>query len=314
MNEGVQKFHALTTSRLGGVGLILGTLMGIALSVKPMPNVASLGGWLLIASIPVFAGGLIEDLTHSVSAGLRLLLSLLSALFVWVVLDVGVSRTDIQWIDYFLVFKLFALALTMLVVSGFTHSVNLIDGFHGLSSGTMSLILVGLALFSIEYKDWTMVNLCFLMLAVNMGFFVWNWPFGKIFQGDSGAYFMGFWVIELGLLVVQRLPSMSPMAPLVLGFYPILETVFTMYRRKFVRSHPIGHPDALHLHTLIFRRLARKNALVAPLIWPLTAVNGLVALIFSQNTHALLIWMLVFTLIYTLVYARIVRFQKLWFY
>ena len=96
-DEGVQKFHALTTSRLGGVGLILGTLMGIGLSVKPMPNVASLGGWLLIASIPVFAGGLIEDLTHSVSAGLRLLLSLLSALFVWVVLDVGVTRTDIQW-------------------------------------------------------------------------------------------------------------------------------------------------------------------------------------------------------------------------
>jgi glutamyl-tRNA reductase len=31
-----------------------------------------------------------------------------------------------------------------------------------------------------------------------------------------------------------------------------------MYRRKFVRTHPINHPDALHLHTLIYRRLVLR--------------------------------------------------------
>lgn len=101
-DEGVQKFHTQTTSRLGGMGLIVGLFVSVALAVKSMPEVASLGGWLLIACIPVFAGGLIEDLTHRVSPGMRLVLAMASSLFVLFVLGIGVKHTDIFWIDYLL--------------------------------------------------------------------------------------------------------------------------------------------------------------------------------------------------------------------
>ena len=82
-----------------------------------------------------------------------------------------------------------------------------------------------------------------------LGFFVWNFPAGLIFLGDGGAY-------------LHRLPArraerpadrsatagVSPMFPLLLCAYPIFETIFTMYRRKFVRGVPTAaarrHPPA----------------------------------------------------------------------
>ncbi len=308
-DEGVQKFHTQTTSRLGGMGLIVGFFASIAFAVKTMSEVASLSGWLLIASIPVFAGGLIEDLTHRVSPGTRLVLAMASALFVLFVLDVGVSRTDIGWIDYLLQIQLIFFGLTVLVVSGFINATNIIDGFHGLASGTMALVLLGLAALAHQAADWVMVNLCLITFAVVMGFFFWNWPLGKIFLGDAGAYILGFWVIELGLLIVNRCTNFSPMAPLLVGFYPIVETLFSMYRRKFVRSHPMGHPDSLHLHTLLFRRVVGCNWRVAPYLWALTIVNVAVAYEFADNTNALLSFMFVFTAFYVLLYTKLVRFE-----
>lgn len=308
-DEGVQKFHTQTTSRLGGVGLIVGFFVAIALSVKTMPEVASLSGWLLIASLPVFVGGLVEDLTHRVSPSMRLGLAMASSLFVLFVLNVGVSKTDIFWIDHLLQMQPVYFGLTIVVVSGFINATNIIDGFHGLASGTISLVLLGLAALAAQSGDWALVNLCLLSCAVVLGFFGWNWPLGKIFLGDAGAYLLGFWTIELGLLVVNRCTSISPMAPLLVGLYPIVETLFSMYRRKFVRSHPMGHPDSLHLHTLLFRRVVSKNYEVAPNLWVLTVLNSLLAVYFASNTTLLLLVMLVFTFAYILLYAKLVRFK-----
>jgi len=142
-----------------------------------------------------------------------------------------------------------------------------------------------------------------------MGFFFWNWPLGKIFLGDAGAYILGFWVIQLGLLIVNRCTDLSPMAPLLVGLYPIVETLFSMYRRKFVRSHPMGHPDSLHLHTLLFRRVVSSNYKVAPYLWTLTLVNAVIAYEFADNTSALLGFMLGFAAFYVLLYTKLVRFE-----
>ena len=173
----------------------------------------------------------------------------------------------------------------------------------------MAIVLLGLAALAHQAADWSMVNLCLITFAVVMGFFFWNWPLGKIFLGDAGAYILGFWVIELGLMIVNRCINLSPMAPLLIGLYPIVETLFSMYRRKFVRSHPMGHPDCLHLHTLLFRRAVNSNYKVAPYFWILTIVNSVIAYEFADNTSALLVFIFVFAFFYVLLYTKLVRFS-----
>ncbi len=319
---GIQKFHTQSTSRLGGLGICFGVVCGVWLSSKYFPNDSLLGGWLLLASLPVFMGGLVEDLTHKVTPRVRLLLACLSSTFVYFVFQVGVTRTDIPFLDAALAFPAAALLLTMLVVAGFINAVNIIDGFHGLASGAVIIMLLGLAGLAWLANDGLVFRLCLVTATATLGFALWNWPLGKIFLGDGGAYLLGLWVVELGLLLPHRTLEISPMAPVLVGVYPLLETLYSMYRRKFVRSHPVNHPDALHLHTLIYRRLIfnpavdlnsedknKANAKVAIIVWWFVLVPVVCALVFYQHTNILLAQIAFFALAYGYLYQRLVQFK-----
>ena len=321
--SGIQKMHTKPTSRLGGVGIFLGLCAGVYLGKDVYPNDAILGFCLLLGALPVFTGGLIEDITHRVHPTTRLLTACLSSVLILWILHVGVTRTDIPPFDFLLHLPFFITMLTILVVSGFTNAINIIDGFHGLASGAVMIMLAGLTFLSYTVSDWSLLRLCLLTLIVILGFWVWNWPFGKIFLGDAGAYLIGFCVVELGLRLPHRSPEISPMAPVLIGIYPLVETVFSMYRRRYVRTHPLNHPDALHLHTMLYRRLfAPKgrvatslglknfaNAKVSVVLWILTALPTFFACLFSSNTLALLICMALFAYLYTFLYRRLVNFK-----
>jgi UDP-GlcNAc:undecaprenyl-phosphate GlcNAc-1-phosphate transferase len=112
------------------------------------------------------------------------------------------------------------------------------------------------------------------------------------------------------------------MAPVLVGVYPLLETIYSMYRRKFVRSHPINHPDALHLHTLIYRRLIlspalditsldknKANAKVAVVVWCFVAAPVVCAFVFRQQTEVLLGLIAFFAVAYVLFYKCLVAFK-----
>jgi hypothetical protein len=73
--EGIQKVHTQPTSRLGGVGIAMGLVMGTTY----VWTVQTHGGgqvdlllWLCLTALPVWLGGLAEDLTHKVGPSLRL--------------------------------------------------------------------------------------------------------------------------------------------------------------------------------------------------------------------------------------------------
>jgi UDP-N-acetylmuramyl pentapeptide phosphotransferase/UDP-N-acetylglucosamine-1-phosphate transferase len=140
--------------------------------------------------------------------------------------------------------------------------------------------------------------------------------------GDAGAYLIGFWVVELGILLAMRNPCISPMAPVVAGILPLIETLFSMYRRKVIRQHPVNHPDGLHLHTLVYRRLLfspqvhltptqknTANAQVAPYFWLPASAFTILACLFMQNTWAQLALMLTYLAIYTWLYRALVHFK-----
>lgn len=326
---GVQKFHVNPTSRLGGLGIMAGYLAALAMvlflkRIQAADLAPEIGLWygFALASLPVFVGGLYEDLTHRVDPTVRLLLSMLSAAMVYWVLGIGVFRTDVWPVDTLLSLPTATFFMSLLVVAGFTHSINIIDGFHGLASGSVAIMLLGLIALAWLCQDALVLYLGGALLLTTLGFFLLNWPLGKIFLGDAGAYLLGFWVVELGLLLVNRNPQISPMAPVVVGIFPLVETLFSMYRRKFVRQHPINHPDGLHLHTLIYKRVVanpgvlrapdemnRANSRVAPYFWLPSACFAALAVVFSANTGAQLVLMLAYFALYRWLYVRLVTLK-----
>jgi UDP-N-acetylmuramyl pentapeptide phosphotransferase/UDP-N-acetylglucosamine-1-phosphate transferase len=328
--SGPQKFHAKPTPRIGGIPIALGLAASTFIlgRLEWMSPFAAYGvGLLALAAVPAFAGGLAEDLTKRVGVLARLILTFCAAMIASLLLGATVERTGIAYFDYVLAWPIVALAFTVLVVGGIANAVNLIDGYNGLAAGYAVLALMAIAWVSGQVGDQLVLAASLAMLGALCGFLVWNYPGGRIFLGDGGAYLVGFWLAELCILLVMRNSEVSPWFAALILTYPLVETLFTIYRRRFLKGLSPGHPDALHFHQLIYRRLARgktgsrasrdllrRNNSVAPYIWAGTGIlTGIGALIWS-HTLLLTISMAVFMAAYVWLYMRLLRRRPpLWF-
>lgn len=320
--SGPQKFHARPVPRIGGLGIYLGLLsVAFVMWLKGVPQ-AKLGLQLLGCGLPAFGAGLIEDITKKVSPGKRLIATAIAGGLGALVLGAAITRTDIPGLDWIAATLVGSLLLTVFVVAGVANSVNIIDGFNGLSSMCVSLMLLTYAYVAYQVGDIELTLWAVLGAGAILGFFVWNFPAGLIFLGDGGAYFIGFFLAEMGLLLVARHTEVSPLFALMVCIYPVFETVFSIYRRRFIRAAPPGEPDGIHLHSLIYRRLmrwaiggqdarmlTRRNSMTAPYLWMLCTSSLIPALLFWDSTPAIAACMVLFGVVYVGLYWRIVRFR-----
>lgn len=319
---GPQKFHARPVPRIGGLGIVAGVLAG-ALAMEWLDLRAnSLALLLLVCGMPCFVAGLAEDFTKRISPRRRLFFTAVSAaLAVWGLQSV-ITHTAIPGLDWVVSMPLGAALVTVFVVTGVANSVNIIDGFNGLASMCAMLILGALAYVAFQVGDLSVMWLALAGIGALLGFFVWNYPAGLVFLGDGGAYFVGFYVAEVAILLLHRNPQVSPMFPLLAAIYPVFETLFSMYRRRVLQDRSPGVPDGIHLHSLIYRRvvrwaagsskakaLTRRNSMTSPYLWLLCMCAVVPAVLFWDNTAVLASFILLFSVSYTVLYWRIVRFR-----
>jgi UDP-N-acetylmuramyl pentapeptide phosphotransferase/UDP-N-acetylglucosamine-1-phosphate transferase len=278
---------------------------------------------LLLCGVPAFGAGLLEDFTKKVSPRYRLLATALSAgLAIWF-LDAAITRTDIPGMDWVVGYGAGSALLTAFAVAGIANSVNIIDGFNGLASMCVVIMLAALAYVAFQVGDPVVGTLAVAGIGAVLGFFVWNFPAGLIFLGDGGAYFLGFFVAELSILLLVRNPEVSPLFPLLVCIYPVFETLFSIYRRRFLRDVPPSMPDGIHLHSLIYRRvmrwavgnkgarsLTRRNSMTSPYLWLLCMLSVVPATLFWDNSLLMTIFLAMFGFTYIGLYWRIVRFKS----
>jgi UDP-N-acetylmuramyl pentapeptide phosphotransferase/UDP-N-acetylglucosamine-1-phosphate transferase len=264
----------------------------------------------------------VEDLTKRVSPRRRLLATALAAACAWVALEATITRTAIPGLDMVVSYPLGAFVVTLFVVTGVANAFNIIDGFNGLASMCAVMMLVGLAYVAFVVGDQWVGLLALATVGAVLGFFIFNFPGGYIFLGDGGAYLLGFLTAELAILLLHRQPNVSPMFPLLLCIYPVFETLFSIYRRKWLRGAPVGQPDGAHLHSLIYRRFLRRatedesvrdqtlrNSMTSPYLWMLCSLSVAPAMLWYDNTAALASVIGLFGISYVLLYWRIVRFK-----
>jgi UDP-N-acetylmuramyl pentapeptide phosphotransferase/UDP-N-acetylglucosamine-1-phosphate transferase len=324
--SGPQKMHVKAVPRVGGLGVFAGICGGASVAVwlvgSPIVETLPLG----VCMLPAFGSGIWEDFTKAISPRRRMVaLGLSGLLGVWL-LGGSFTRTGWSAFDNLLISNgLLWLGSVgaVFAVTGISNSVNIIDGMNGLAS--MCTAMMGLALAYIAWRvgDGLICGIAMATVGATLGFFVWNYPRGLVFLGDGGAYLLGFIVAELGILLTTRHPQVSMLAPLLIVAYPVFETLFTMYRRRFIQKRSMTQPDGSHLHTLIYRRLkqgpvdasgargsTRGNSGTSPYLWLLNAIVVVPATIWWDNTPALALSLLVFVLAYLDIYWRIVTFRS----
>ncbi len=324
--SGPQKMHVKAVPRVGGVGILAGVCGGAAVAAGLHAELR----WELLlfvaCTLPAFGSGIWEDFTKAISPRRRMVALALSGLLGVLLLDGKFTHSGWALLDDMLashgLLWLGSLG-AIFAVTGISNSVNIIDGMNGLASMCAVMMALGLAWIAWHVGDGLVCGVALATVGATLGFFLWNYPRGLVFLGDGGAYLLGFIVAELGILLAARQPQVSMLAPLLLVAYPVMETLFTMYRRRFIQKRSMTQPDGSHLHTLIYRRLKRRqvdpgssrstvrgNSGTSPYLWLLNAVVVVPAIVWWNNTPVLALALLVFVMVYLDVYWRIVHFKS----
>ena len=343
--KGVQKIHNQAVPRIGGIGVFLGVFITILIFYfttsadvvdkylfSNSNNYINLIGKIpiyiivLISSIPIVIFGSLEDFTRNISPRKRLLACLTSAFLAYFFLNLGVEKVDFygfNGITYILSLSPIIVAITtILFISGVTNAFNIIDASNGLVAFLAIIVSLAMAYVSYIVGDYLVLYMAMILIASVLGFFVFNFPAGLIFLGDGGAYFIGFWLAELGLLLVFRNPEVSFWFYICLLSLPIVEMLFSIYRRKFVKRKSPTKPDSMHLHHLVLRRLvilnksendkhkpSLRNSFTSVCFWVIILLIVVLASIWWHSENITLFLFLVFGVLYTWFYWSIVLFK-----
>ncbi|VWX60531.1 UDP-N-acetylmuramyl pentapeptide phosphotransferase/UDP-N-acetylglucosamine-1-phosphate transferase [Burkholderiales bacterium 8X] len=322
-----QRFHKGHVPRLGGAGIIIG--MGVAWLVAGIPsdpfNVSwpiKASGLLLLCIAPAVLSGIVEDVTQRVSVGYRLALTIGAAFLVCWATNLGVMRSGVGFVDAWLqAWPLAAMLFAALAIGGLPHAFNIIDGYNGLAGTVAVLVCLAISHVALQVGDRQLAAMMICLVGATLGFLFWNYPRGKIFAGDGGAYVWGMVIAIACVTLVQRHRVVSPWFPMLLLIYPVWETLFSIYR-KVARGQSPGTADALHFHQLIFRRIVRvafaddearqllsRNNRTSPYLWIFAALTVVPAVLFWNNTWALMSFCALFVATYVAAYLMIVRFK-----
>lgn len=265
--SGVQKHHEGNPPRVGAVPILAGCALGYGLMAAQLPaEETRLFGYLLLCSVPAALIGLLEDVTKAVRARWRLLAPAVGAAAGIASIGTLVPPIGVPGLDALLAWTPFAVALTLLMVVGFTQAMNIVDGLNGLSSGLALLMLGATSWVAFAAGDTLVGQITLVLAAAIGGFFVLNFPRGALFLGDGGAYFIGFICAQVWLLLlVRNAGEVSVWFVMAIAAHATTETIFSIIRRKFLRNRvrPATAPDRLHLHTLVLRRRVGRVSVAA---------------------------------------------------
>ena len=150
-----------------------------------------------------------------------------------------------------------------------------------------------------------------VIISPILSFFLINVFTGKIFLGDSGAYFLGYFVAMYSLLLINQY-NISPWYPVAILGYPIVETLFTIWRRIYRKKHHIkrGFFDAekVHLHTLLYKRFIRKsNSLTSIMIMATVSIIMFISFLYYEVQEVLIFLFFSEVLMYILIYKQFFR-------
>jgi UDP-N-acetylmuramyl pentapeptide phosphotransferase/UDP-N-acetylglucosamine-1-phosphate transferase len=292
---GIQKFHYDPTPRVGGIAIYVAVTTAWVL----LPGAAErkILATVLLAGMPALVIGLVEDVTKRVSVRTRLLVTMASGGLAALLTGIGLTRVDIPPADILLAFWPAAVLFTAFAVGGVANAFNIIDGFHGLASGTVIISSLALSAIAFGVGDAPLGMVAIVLAAAVGGFWLVNFPWGKLFLGDGGAYFSGFALAWLSVELLARNPQVSPWASVLLCGYPTIEVVYSIMRRRKRRQSP-GEADRHHLHSLVATQIVHprlpglhpnlRNAAVSLVMWICAVVPVVPALLFPTRGNVLL--------------------------
>lgn len=264
---------------------------------------------LFFGSIGILIAGFFDDKYH-LSAGWKLLFQIIVAIFMFL----GGFRITLltnPWNEA-ISLGLFSFPATILWFLLLINAFNLIDGIDGLATGITVIVSVVLIMIGFRYNNPYIFFLSLFLCAANLGFLFYNFPPAKIFLGDTGSQFIGFYVAAIsiaGNTQYKGITAMTLLIPIIVMFIPLADTLLAVLRRIKYRQG-IFTGDQHHLHHKMLK-LGLHPKTINYICYFITLLFGLIAIGFSYADKSILFTILICLAVIVFIVLYIVAKKEL---
>lgn len=146
----------------------------------------------------------------------------------------------------------FAIPFTLIAIVGVTNAINLSDGLDGLAGGISLLSFICIGCLAYCSANIVIALLSIAVVGAILGFLRFNTYPAVMFMGDAGSQLLGFLAVTLSLALTQGNTSFTPLLPLILLGFPVLDTLTVMFERVAGGKSPFV-ADKNHFHHKLIR-------------------------------------------------------------
>ncbi len=316
--EGLLKPHARPTAYLGGLAIFIAWVLPVLIWVfsgsgQYLGEIMAivLGGAILLSL------GLVDDL-KKIRPTYRLIgqIAVAVGLYISGVRFEAIPEITIQGLVFFAPgsseFIAAGVFIQILLVTGASNAINLLDGLDGLCSGVSVIIAVGFLLVATHIGAWAVPGWCANMVgptyrfnelaivlamaltAAALGFLLYNFNPATIFLGDAGSTFLGYLAAVFIILFADK-PGMIKwfLAGLMIMGLPIFDTALALVRR-LRNKRPIFGGDRSHFYDqLVDRGLSIRTTVVVSYGLAILAVVVAVGTLALRTRHIALLYVLI---------------------
>jgi len=245
--DGSRKREVRPVPLTGGLAILCGIWIGMLIKRDTAASAADILALLgIVATVHAF------DDHSGLSARQRLIIDSVIALAFVVI--TGNAIMTLGAIDgRYIYLGLLATPFTVFIYVALTNAYNMLDGLDGLALSQFLIALVGVGLFHLAHAQnsgfaphaFPVLVASSVVFLANIGLLGSNL---RCFLGDSGARFLGFFLVYV--LIVEGNRILSPVAAAYFVALPLLDMCAVVGSRVRAGDGPMM-PDRRHIHHLM---------------------------------------------------------------
>jgi UDP-N-acetylmuramyl pentapeptide phosphotransferase/UDP-N-acetylglucosamine-1-phosphate transferase len=251
-NKNKRSIHKTSVPSFGGIVFFISFLLGVLFD-SSLDELSTLRELIISFGLIALIG--LRDDIIPISAWYKLLGQSIPAALIVIHLDMNINHFG-GFLGINEIPEPLNMLLSFIFILFLTNSFNLIDGIDGLAA-SISLLTITTFVVIIPPDSSLLIQKSLFLIAALLGFLFYNWQPAKIFMGDTGALFLGFYnsilAIEFFNSPIETITLSNPITFTIAIFsIPILDTARTFISRLLRGVSPF-EPDKTHIHHFLIR-------------------------------------------------------------
>jgi len=184
-----------------------------------------------------------------------------------------------------------SLAIVITIISTYvvasTNFFNFMDGINGIAGFETVISFCFLGIYAKDFENRPDIALIsFAVCCSALGFLIWNFPKAKVFMGDAGSIFIGFFYASIVVYLASSLKEFLLLILFQSVFY--IDAISTIFLRLLFKEN-IFKAHNKHLYQKLVHRIGLSHVKVT-LIFSLVqaTIGGLGLILFRLGTMYLI--------------------------